>query len=119
MFSLSVPAASIVCTTADSAQISLLSIYIVSSDEDNDMFTPSSSDTNNSSEKHVFNNSDNADKGFSSHFCKCKFTFKMKVKDKSYIIFTSVIKKQTAAAAKLKLKIALKLKAKFKIKLVK
>ena len=41
----------------------------------------------------------------------------MKAKDKNYIIFTLVIKKQTAAAVKLKLKIVLKLKIKFKTNL--
>ena len=83
----------IVCTAADSAQISLLSIYIVSSDKDNDMSASSFSDTDNLLKKHIFNNSDNISEAFSSHFYKCKFTLKMKVKNKGHTIFISVTKK--------------------------
>ena len=84
---------SIVCTTADSAQISLLSIYIVSSDEDNDTFILSFSNTNNSLKEHISDNSDNTDEGLSFCFCKDKFTLKMKVKDKSCVTSILIIKK--------------------------
>ena len=97
----------------------LLSIHVVSSDKDNNMFTSSFPDTNNSLEKHISDNSDNAGEGLSSHPCKGKFTPKMKVKGKGHTISVLVTKKQTAVAAKLKIKVALKLKAKFKIKSVK
>ena len=109
----------IVCTTADSAQIDLLSIYIVSSDKDNNMFTLSSFDTDDTSKEHIFNNSDNVSEDISSHLCKGKSALKIKIKGKGCVIFTLVTKKQTTAAAKLKFKIASKLKAKFKIKSVK
>ena len=99
--------------------IDLLNIYIVSEDEDNDTFTSSFSDTNNTLKEHTFNNSDNADKNISFYFYKGKCALKMNIKDKNCIISAMMIKKQTAAAVKLKLKIVLKLKAKFKIKLVK
>ena len=111
--------APIVYATADSAQISLLSIYVVSLDEDNNTSASSFSDTDNSSEKHISDNSDNTDEGLSFHFCKGKSALKMKIKGKGCIISAPVTKKQTAAAAKLKLKIALKSKSKSKTKLVK
>ena len=109
----------IVYITADSAQISLLSIYIVSLDEDNDMSALSFSNINNLLKEHILNNSNNADEGLSFHFYKDKFTLKMKIKDKDCIISALAIKKQTVTAAKLKFKIVFKLKAKFKIKSVK
>ena len=119
MCSPGVPAASIVCTAADLAQMGLPSIYIASSDEDNDMFISSSPDTDDLLEEHISNKSDNAGEGLSFHPHKCKSAPKMKVKGKGHTTSASATKKQTAAAVKLKLKVAPKSKTKSKVKSVK
>ena len=89
----------------------LPSIHVASLNEDNNMFTPSSSDTDDPLEEHVFNNSDNAGEGPSSCPHKGKSAPKMKVKGKGHVISVPAMKKQTAAAAKLKPKVALKSKS--------
>ena len=83
----------IVCITADSAQINLLSIYIISLDKDNDTSALNSLNTDDSLKKYIFNDSDNTSEDFSFCLYKYKSALKIKVKGKSCITSASVIKK--------------------------
>ena len=73
--------------------MSLLSIYIVSLDKDNDISALSSFNTDVTSVMHSLNNSNNVSKDSSFHSYKNKSKFKIKIKDKSCIISISVLKK--------------------------
>ncbi len=99
--------------------MSLLSIHVVSLNEDNNTSASSFPDTDDPPEEHISDDSNNTGKGPSSHLYKGKSALKTKVKGKNHVTFTPVTKKWTTAAAKLKTKVALKLKVKSKVKLVK
>ena len=73
--------------------MSLLSIYIVSSNKGNNTFSLNSFNTDVTLMMHLLDNSDNADKDLSFYSYKNKSALKIKIKDKSYIISTSVLKK--------------------------